>query len=246
MIFGFLIFKRNLLIWSKNMFLDKKVIAIIPARKGSKGIPNKNIRIINGIPLIAHTILAARESKYIDYIFVSTDSLKIANISIKYGADVPFLRPSILADDNSKTIDSVIYSLEELQKNNKFYDVLVLLQPTSPLRTVQDIDSAIELYFEEQRDVVSVNKIDLNPFLVRRFSNGRSLAKLINNNSTIRRQDLPTFYKVNGSIYVNNVKKLSPFTSFNDNPVGFVMDNEHSIDIDTVRDLKTARSIMKK
>ena len=103
------------------MFLDEKVIAIIPARKGSKGIPNKNIRIINGIPLIAHTILAAKESKYIDYIFVSTDSLKIANISIKYGADVPFLRPAILADDNSKTIDSVIYSLEELQKYKKIY-----------------------------------------------------------------------------------------------------------------------------
>lgn len=228
------------------MFGKKKILAIIPARGGSKGIPNKNIRLINKKPMLAHTIISASLSKYIDYIFVSTDSVKIKNIAVKYGANVPFLRKKEYALDTSKTIDAVLYSIDELKKRNIFFDVLVLLQPTSPLRNEKDIDGAIELFFKSNTNVASVNQIEINPFLIRTIDSNFCLSQIIKSTSTIRRQDVPMYFKVNGAIYINDINSLTTETSFNDNETGYVMSLSDSIDIDTLDNLNMARKAFNK
>ena len=127
------------------MIGQQRLLAIIPARGGSKRLPRKNILDLSGKPLIAWTIEAALNSKYIDRIVVSTDDQEIANISIKHGAEVPFLRPKSLATDDASSIDTVINVLGEIEIIDQHYEYIVLLQPTSPLRTEIDIDKAIEL-----------------------------------------------------------------------------------------------------
>ena len=127
------------------MINGKKIIAIIPARGGSKGIPGKNIKQICGKPLIAWTIKQALSSRYIDEVFVSTDSKKIATVSKKYGAGVPFLRPAKYALDSSPTSDAVIHTLDTFEAMGKKFDYLMVLEPTSPLRKRNDIDSSIKL-----------------------------------------------------------------------------------------------------
>ena len=136
------------------------MLALIPARGGSKGIKGKNIIDINGKPLIAYTIEAGKQSKYIDDVVVTTDSEKIAEVSKKYGAEIPFMRPAEYAQDKSKTIVAVLHAIKELKRQDKVYDTLVLLQPTQPLRTSEDIDKAIELYFEKScMSLVSVSEV---------------------------------------------------------------------------------------
>ncbi len=215
------------------MHKDKRYLALIPARGGSKGIPGKNIRELHGMPLIAHTIQAARKCLYIDEVIVSTDSEKIADIARSYGATVPFLRPASLAGDKSKTIDCVLDALEQLEET---YDVLVLLQPTSPLRTEEDISNAIEIYSKGEEDLVSISEVQDSPVLIRQLQNGR-LTPLLEQNSTIRRQDMDPYYRVNGAIYINDINKLSKDTSFNDNSGYYLMEAEHSVDVDTLADM---------
>lgn len=227
------------------MYKNNKIIAIIPARGGSKGVPNKNIRPINGLPLVSYAINAALQSKFVDKVIVSTDSKRIMNISISFGACVPFLRPKYLATDQSKTIDSVLYTLERLSKAGETFDSVILLQPTSPLRTTNDIDSAIEFFYEHDVDLVSIHRVDENPFLFRTLKEN-CVTPIINMPSTIRRQDLPPIYKVDGSIYINKVLRLDKNTSLNDNRLGFVIDKMHSLDIDSYFDLKEARRLLKK
>ena len=219
------------------MYKNKKIIAIIPARGGSKGIPNKNIVKIKGKPLIAYTILSAKKSRYLDKIIVSTDSKKIARVATSFGASVPFLRTKSLATDNAKTIDTIIYTLKKLKEK---YDAVVILQPTSPLRDQHDIDKAIELFYHEKKDLVSISKIEINPYLIRSKKKG-ALTNLVNHTSTIRRQDLSTYYKVNGAIYINKISRLTVNTSLNDNPIGYEMNPSHSLDIDTIDDLNEAK-----
>ena len=129
------------------MYKNKRILALIPARGGSKGIKDKNIIELCGKPLIAYSIDAAKNSKYIDDILVSTDSEKIAEVAKKYGARVPFLRPYELATDTSTTLDVVLHAIDYVNKEEKKYDTLILLQPTAPLRKTEDIDSAIEKFF---------------------------------------------------------------------------------------------------
>ena len=228
------------------MYETKRVLAVIPARGGSKGIPHKNITPVNGRPLIQYTIDAARESQYIDYVLVSTDDAEIAETARKCGAQVPFLRPAELASDTAKTIDAVLHAIETLKKAGEIFDSLVLLQPTSPLRTKEDIDKAIETFYKAGRKpVVSVNEVNDHPILIRTIEGGR-LKPLLDCGSTVRRQDMPPFYRVNGSIYINAIEELGPETSFNDNPVPFVMQRDHSIDIDEPMDLRIAEWAMEK
>lgn len=222
------------------MFKNQKILAVIPARGGSKGIPHKNIVDFCGKPLISYTIEAALNSKYIDYVMVSTDDEEIAKISIEYGAKIPFMRPPELATDTSKTIDSLIYTIQILQELGKNYDTLVLLQPTQPLRTSSDIDNAIEKYEENgKKALVSVCEVDDHPILIRTIKNNK-LIPLLNVSSTIRRQDMIPFYKVNGCIYINEICKLSEDTSLNDNTIPFLMSKTHSVDIDERLDLVVA------
>lgn len=226
------------------MFKNKKVLALIPARGGSKGIPNKNIVLLANKPLIAYSIEECKKSRYIDDIVVSTDSEKIANVAKEYGALVPFMRPEELALDTSKTLDSVLHAVEELRKTGREFNSLVLIQPTQPLRTFEDIDGAIETFYENgQRDVVSVCEVSEHPLLMRTICNG-VLESLLDKSSTCRRQDMEKYYKVNGCVYVNSVDKLDVNTSFNDNPIPYIMDQSHSIDIDEPADLEYTEFIL--
>ena len=222
------------------------VLAIIPARGGSKGVKDKNIKDLNGKPLISHTIINASRSKYIDKVLVSTDSIKIAEISKLFGAHVPFLRPDEISGDDAKTIDAVIYTIEKLKEVTEQYDILILLQPTSPLRTTQDIDNALEIFLESSmQSLVSVCKVTESPVLMRTINNNMP-KKILNINSTIRRQDMPQFYRVNGAIYINYIKEISRETSFNDNVIPFVMSIQNSIDIDSIDDFMLAEKFLKK
>ena len=222
------------------MYFNKKILALIPARGGSKGIKNKNITLLTGKPLIAYTIEAAEKSKYIDTIVVSTDSNKIAEISKQYGALVPFLRPHELAQDTSQTIDVVIHAIQELNKFRE-YDALLLLQPTQPLRSEEDIDGAIEKYFScGEKSLVSISEVEDHPLLIRQIDEMGKLTKILNVSSTCRRQDMPKFYRVNGCIYINKISDINQSTSFNDNEVPYIMSQKRSVDIDEPIDLELA------
>lgn len=164
-----------------------KILAIIPARGGSKGIPGKNIKELNGKPLMAYTIEEALKCLEIDRVVVSTDSKEIAQVAEKYGAEVPFMRSAQLAADTSKTIDAVWDVLDRLEED---YEYVVLLQPTSPLRLAEDITGAIQKAVETGKDVVSVSKVQDPPVLMRQMDENGELTSLLTEGSTVRRQDM--------------------------------------------------------
>ena len=223
------------------MYHDKRILAIIPARGGSKGIPHKNITNLCGKPLIAYTIEAAKQSEYIDTVIVSTDDVDIQRISEEYGASVPFLRDAKIASDEATTISVIVDAVERLKEKKQTFDAVVLLQPTSPLRTTEEIDVAIDIFFQNNmQGIVSVNVAEVSPFLLRTIE-GSQLQRIISKNSTIRRQDMPTYYEVNGAIYINAISDIKESLSFNDNPIPYIMSCEHSIDIDTWDDLEKAK-----
>ncbi len=228
------------------MFEEMKILALIPARGGSKGIPGKNIKELNGHPLIAYTIAAARRSRYTDLVVVTTDSEEIAAVARAYGAEVPFLRPAELALDTSRTIDTVVHAVGALAGLGKACDVVVLLQPTSPLRRAEEIDAAVEAFFSHgQLGLASVSEVTESPLLARSLDRFGVLHPVLPLPSTVRRQDMPRFWHVDGAIYVNRTDDLTPETSLNDNPIGFVMPRERSIDIDGIEDLLRAEEIMR-
>lgn len=218
----------------------ERVLALIPARGGSKGIPGKNTKKLAGKPLIAYTIEAANGSACIDDVLVSTDSEDIAEVAREYGAWVPFLRPTELASDTAKTIDAVMYTVNRLAKEGREYDYVILLQPTSPLRKSEDIEGAFCLARKTGEDVVSVSEVSDSPILIRTCAEDGQLTPLLSGSSTVRRQDMPKYYRVNGSIYVNRVSELSSETSLNDNRMGYVMSRERSVDIDEPVDFLVA------
>lgn len=227
------------------MFKDNKFLALIPARGGSKGIKDKNITSLNGKPLIAYTIEAARNCPYIDDVVVTTDSSKIADVAAKYGARIPFLRPASLASDNSTTLDAILHAVTTLKSQGNEYDYLVLLQPTSPLRTSNDITKCIDKMFEYNSDnIVSISPVNDNPVLIRQIADNGHVSKLLNQSSTVRRQDMKPYYRVNGSIYINKISDLNEKTSFNDNECGYIMDSSHSVDIDEYTDILYAEAVL--
>lgn len=227
------------------MIKNSRVLALIPARGGSKGIKDKNIISVCGKPLISYSICAARKSKYVDDVVVTTDSNTIAKVSREYGAEVPFLRPEYLATDNAKTIDASIHAINWLGEHGRNYDILVLLQPTQPLRLTKDIDGALEKYMQEnEQALVSVRRVEEHPILIRTIDEDGKLKKLLQMNSTVRRQDMPVYYIVDGSIYINSVKELNEKTSFNDNGIPYIMPMERSIDIDVIEDVKRVEMIL--
>ena len=229
------------------MFHNKSFIAVIPARGGSKGIKDKNIVTVHGKPLIQYTIDAARASKYLDRIVVSTDSEKIADISRKLGAEILSLRPAHLATDEARTIDVLLHVLSEVYEQGFKYDYIVLLQPTQPLRHAEHIDKAIErIVISDSESLVSVSKVKEHPILIRTIENGE-LKRLLNVSSTVRRQDFPPYYKVNGAIYINKINNnFNPQTSLNDNKLPFIMDDRYDLDIDTSEDLDYFEFILSK
>lgn len=224
------------------MINNLRILAIVPARGGSKGIKDKNIKEIEGRPLIEYTIEAAKRCEYIDEIVVSTDSEKIAKVAKKAGAKVPFLRPDELASDTARTIDVVLFTIEQLKLIGQEYDIVVLLQPTSPLRDEDDICGAIEKYVScNMKSLVSVSEVSESPILMRQIVDETHMEKLLNINSTIRRQDMAKYYMVNGSIYINKIEELNSDTSLNDNVIPYVMDRSHSVDIDDYVDIEVMK-----
>ena len=227
------------------MYNNKRILALIPARGGSKGIPHKNIIDLCGKPLIAYSICAGLKSEFIDNVIVSTDDKEIADIAEEWGAEVPFLRPAYLATDTSRTVDVIVHAINFLKIQADLYDTLVLLQPTQPLRTAQDIDAAIEKFVQDGcQPLVSVSLVNDHPILIRTL-NENKLKPLLNTTSTCRRQDMPDYYRVNGCIYINEINEINGNTSFNDNIVPFIMDKSHSVDIDDYVDLKVAEYYLK-
>ena len=223
------------------MYKNKKVLAFIPARKGSKRIKNKNIMLINNRPLFQYSIDVAKKSKYIDGIIVSTDSEEVLEIAHSQGCIKNKLRPNILANDYSRIIDSILYEIEENALD--CYSAVVLLQPTSPYRDVDMLDSAIEKYFEKETSLITVIRAKEQPLFMRRIVNDK-LEKILNLPSDVRSQDFEDIYKIIGNIYINNIKQLNHETVLNDNEIPFIIDEKYAIDIDTYKDLEEARKVM--
>jgi CMP-N-acetylneuraminic acid synthetase len=175
------------------MYKSKRFIAVIPARSGSKGLPDKNIKNLHGKPLMAWSIETALKSKYLDEVVVSTDSQKYADIAKNYGANIPFLRPPELSTDESTTFDVLKHTINFFTKKKIFFDYIVLLEPTSPLREDDDIDNMIEkiISMDDQFDsIVSVGEVDAHPSIVKkRLSDGSLVPYCSNLKMTTRRQD---------------------------------------------------------
>lgn len=212
-----------------------KVLALIPARGGSKGLPRKNILAANGRPLIAWTIQAAIDADCIDRVVLSSDDDEICAVAGEYGCDVPFKRPSALATDEASSIDVVMHALRELRG----YDYIIVLQPTSPLRTSADINAAFNLMLDSDAPAcVSICLADETPYWMYRLdAAGRMQALLELPAGITRRQDLPASYSLNGAIYIAKTDWLIKRKSFiSSETVGYVMPKSRSLDIDTRED----------
>ncbi|BCJ87884.1 acylneuraminate cytidylyltransferase family protein [Effusibacillus dendaii] len=220
------------------MIAGKTVLAMIPARGGSKAVPHKNIRDVGGKPLIAWTIEEAKKSKYIDRLILSSDDNEIIRVANQWGCEVPFVRPSELAQDTTPGIDPVLHAMETLPEK---YDYVVLLQPTSPLRTVDDIDSCIERCLEKQANAcVTVTCPDKSPYWMYELDRQERLVPILDKGSAIsRRQDLPSVYVLNGAVYVANCEWLLKNRTFlSGETVACLMPKERSWDIDSETDLQ--------
>lgn len=227
------------------MISGKKVLGIIPARGGSKGISKKNINIVGGKPLISWTIEAAKQSSYIDRLILSSDDQEIIHIAQQWGCEVPFVRPTELALDTTPGIEPVLHALNECPG----YDYVVLLQPTSPLRTTGDIDECIEMCALKGHPIcVSVCESDHTPYWMYHLKRDNKISPFIFTEQIVQtRQEAPPLYVLNGAVYVAECDVLhqtrsfiTPFTS------GYVMPEERSLDIDKPYQMMIADSILSK
>jgi len=226
------------------MYKNKRIVCVIPARGGSKGLPGKNTKMFLDKPLIAHTIEQARRSGLIDRIIVSTDDKKIADISKRYDAEVPFVRPRHLAQDKSGTIDVLLHAIEWIVKDGYSFDILVLLHATSPLRSVDDINNSIKLLFNKNTsNVFSVTEANRNPYFnMVEVNHGR--VGLVKRGRFASRQQAPKVYDMNASIYVWWKDVLKDKKSiFLRNSGIYVMPKERSVDIDDYIDFKIAEML---
>jgi len=225
------------------------MIAIIPARGGSKGLPGKNIRNLNGKPLIAYTIAAALESKSIDKVIVTTDDVEIAEVAMKYGAQVPFKRPEEISTDTASAIDVYIHAIEYLEKqDNEKIDKFMVLLPTAPMRKSHHIDEAVNLFFKESADtLISVKEAEtpITWYMKKNDQNRISNAGFGVGNAVTNRQENTIYYVPNGAIYILDYQLLKEKrTYYSENTVAYLMDAENSIDIDTIDDFEYASFMM--
>ena len=213
------------------MIDGKTILAIIPARGGSKRLPKKNIKILGGKPLISWTIEAARNSKFIDRIIVSTDSNEIAEISQKWGAEVPFIRPSSLATDDASSEDVILHAINWMEyEKNTVFDYFILLQPTSPFRTHNHIDDAIK-------------KITKNCYGDALVSVYKGLGKKQNNLKELTGKQKHSSFVVNGAVYICKINIFkTDYSFYRRNCLIMNMSKKCSIDIDSKRDWKNAEN----
>lgn len=225
-----------------------KNLAVIPARSGSKGLKDKNIKMLLGKPLMAYTIEAAINSGVFEEVYVSTDSVQYSEIAKEYGAKVPFLRSRINATDTASSWDTVLEALDRYEEFGREFQTVMLLQPTSPLRNERDIVEAYDVFIHNKANaVVSVCEADHSPLWCNTLPKDYSMEKFIDYKAlNVPRQKLDTYYRINGAIYVVDIAYLK-----NDNNIyrskcfAHIMDKRHSIDIDDEFDFKYAEILMK-
>ena len=221
------------------------ILVVIPARGGSKGIPHKNIKKLNGKELITYSIDVARQLTSDDNICVSTDDDNIIATVENYGLKVPFKRPIELATDSAGTNGVLLHALDFYENQGRTYDVIVLLQPTSPFRSIDSLSAAVDLYTPDVDMVVSVKEAVTNPYYNSFEENDKGLLVISKGEGLIeRRQDAPKVWEFNGSIYVINTTRLKEVGLSRLNRIKkYVMDDFHSIDLDTMMDWYMAEYI---
>lgn len=232
------------------MYKGKKILGIITARGGSKGIPGKNIKPLCGKPLIAYTIEVAQKSMYLTRCIVSTDDDAIAETSRIYGADIPFMRPFAFAQDTSTSMDVIQHALDWCKTHGETYDYCMVLQPTSPLRTSEDIDVCIQRVVDTDADSV-MSMVELNDFSIKKLKTIDEQGIIhplesLEGKQSDRRQDMEKIYKRNGAIYLTKISCLEQSDLFGNISRGYVMPYERSVDINTMIDFELAEFFMKK
>lgn len=229
-----------------RMYKGKRILAIIPARSGSKGLVNKNIKMLNGKPLIAYTIEAAKESSIFEDIIVSTDSAEYAEIAKAYGATVPFLRSSNLAQDASSTADVILDVIQRQMSKGKQYDYFMLLQPTSPLRKSIDIIRSIEKCIELEADsIISMCECEHPIEWCTSFDDQEMCLDKLRQQLVGRRQEKKKSYRLNGAIYLVRTKYFIKNKSmYGIKSFAYIMSKENSIDIDDIYDFVCAEAFM--
>ncbi len=233
--------------------MNRRYLGVIPARGGSKGIPKKNIREMNGKPLIAYTIEASNaaiEKGVLNRCIVSTDSKEIADVSRIFGADVPFMRPEYLAGDTVKSVDVILNALSFLENQGEYYDAVVTLQPTSPLRTADNLIAGINMFDECTSDslIAVYEDVKANGFNYYRMGeNYRGIAEHREHNIGIRRQEMKPMYVRNGALYISTIELLkNRRLIIGDAPLLYVMPKERSIDVDSMMDFEYIDFLMRK
>ncbi len=228
------------------MIFGKTILAIIPARGGSKGVPRKNVRMAAGKPLIAWSIVEAQKSKYIDRLILSSEDEEIISVARQWKCDVPFLRPAELATDDVSGIEPVLHAIGSLQEK---YDYVVLLQPTSPLRIAEDIDGCIQkCVLKDSPACVTVTEPEKSPYWMFYMNDSERIVPLIEQeNIVLLRQNLKNLYVLNGSVYVAKIDWFVRNKKFiTDETTAYVMPKDRSIDIDTELDFTFCEFLLKK
>jgi CMP-N,N'-diacetyllegionaminic acid synthase len=231
------------------MINGKKVLGLIPARGGSKGVPKKNIKSLLGKPLIQYTVDSAKESKYIDHLIVSTDSEEIAKVCKDIPVDVPFIRPDYLASDTAKAIGVIQHAITTMEEiDGVIYDLVVYLEPPNPLRLVNDIDKCIDLFEKDLPDcVVSVQEANqFHPILMKQIKDGRLQPIWKDEPEGVPRQLYdPTAYMRNGAVYVFRKELIMDGILYGKDVLPYIMPIERSVCIDDMMDWYVAEAWMK-
>lgn len=233
------------------MINNYRVLAIIPARLNSKGLKKKNIKKLNGFPLISYSIKSAKKSKFVDKIFVSTESKIIKKIAEKYGADVDFLRPKKLSLDHSKTFDVIKHVITVMKKKGLQFEYVALIEPTSPLRKKNDIDKAITLLHKNRNNfdsLISVGEISQLPNLLKKIIiNNKIVSAFPKLKKISRRQDSQDYFFPYGVVYLAKIKNLlHERTFYCKNSLGMKIDRFQCYEIDDIDDLICVEALLKK
>lgn len=232
------------------MFQKKKIICIIPAREGSVGLKNKNIKKINGKPLIYWPINAAKKSKFIDKIVVTTDSKKIKKLAKNYKVDCPFLRPKKISGNNSRISEAIIHTLKFYEeKKFQSFDYIILLEPTSPLTNEIDIDKSLNIIIKNNKinSLVSITEnLTSHPQFNFKLGRGKILKKFLKLKSDINRQELSELFYLSGNLYISKISSFLKTKSFiQKKTFGYVVDKWKASEIDDLVDFIKTESIMK-
>ena len=223
------------------------MIAIIPARGGSKGLPGKNIRHLNGKHLIAYAVEAALKAKHIDRVIISTDDEEIARVAVLYGAELPFMRPAELASDTAMAVDNYIYTVGRLEEESgKTIDAFVVLQPTSPLRIAEDIDGAVELFEQKKADSVISYTQEAHPISWHKYLDDEGRFIDILDANIKNRQDNRISYYPNGAVYGFSTSMIRNRKYYTEKSYAYIMPRTRSVDIDFIEDFEYAEFLLKR